>query len=96
MQKGEMTIEEFREIPAGEIFRVVTTKYHTVVRVKGEWPTLTFVCKKGHGYDDWAIYCHFPERGVDWIATNGDKVTMESNIRAIFPCDDEVYKLYRS
>ena len=90
-----MTLEEFKEIPAGEIFRVVTTKYHTVERVNGEWPTLMFVCKKGEGYDDWAIYCHYPERGVAWIAENGDKIRSSSNIRSIFPCSDEVFALYR-
>ena len=90
-----MTLQAFKEIPHGEIFRVVTTKYHTVERFNGEWPELMFVCKKGHGYDDWAIYCHFPVRGVDWIREHGDKVTGESNIRSIFPCSDEVFALYR-
>jgi hypothetical protein len=54
-----------------------------------------FVCKKGHGYDDWAIYCHFPERGVEWIRDHGDKVAGERNIRSVFPCSDEVFALYR-
>lgn len=90
-----MNLQEFKEIPPGEVFRVVTTKYHTVERLNGVWPELTFICKKGHGYDDWAIYCHFPERGVDWIREHGDKVTGERNIRSIFPCSDEVFKLYR-
>jgi hypothetical protein len=47
-----MTLKDFKEIPPGEIFRTVITKYHTVERVNGEWHTLMFVCKKGHGYDD--------------------------------------------
>lgn len=96
MKKYEMSLDTFRTIPAGEIFRTVTTKYHTIERVKGEYPELTFVCKKGHGYDDWAIYCHFPDKEIEWIAENGNKVMTERNIRAIFPCDDEVYKLYRA
>jgi hypothetical protein len=90
-----MTLEEFKEIPAGEVFRVVTTKYHTVERIDGEWPTLMFVCKKGHGYDDWTIYFHYPEKGVEWICRSGDKVSSERNIRSIFPCSDDVYSLYR-
>lgn len=90
-----MTFEEFQNIPKGEIFRIVTTKYHTVERVNGIYPELTFICKKGFGHDDWAIYCHYPERGIEWISENGDKVVGETNIRSIFPCDDEIYRRYR-
>lgn len=91
-----MTFEEFKAIPKGEIFRVVITKYHTVERINGNWPELMFVCKKGHGWDDWTIYCHYPEKGVEWIAhVGGDKVTSERNIRSIFPCTDEVFERYR-
>jgi hypothetical protein len=90
-----MTIQEFKEIPPREIFRTVITKYHTVERLNGAWPKLMFVCKKGLGYDDWAIYCHFPERGVEWIRDHGDKVVGERNIRSVFPCSDEVFALYR-
>jgi len=47
------------------------------------------------GYYDWAIYCHFSNRDINWIARQGDKVTMENNIRKLVPCDDEAFKLYR-
>jgi hypothetical protein len=90
-----MTLQEFQEIPPGEVFRTVITKYHTFERVDGEWPELMFICKKGYGYDGWAIYCHFPEKGVEWIKEHGDKVHSQSIIRSIFPCSDEVYALYR-
>jgi hypothetical protein len=90
-----MNLQDFKKIPPGEVFRTVVTKYHTVERLNDEWPELMFVCKKGHGYDDWAIYCHFPERGAEWIREHGDKVTGERNIRSIFPCSDEVFALYR-
>lgn len=90
-----MSFKEFKTIPEGEIFRVVTTKYHTIERVNGKFPVLTFVCKKGMGYDDWAIYCHFPDKGVAWIAQHGDKVITNVNILSLFPCDTETLDHYR-
>ena len=86
------TQEEFKEIPEGSIFRVVTTKWHTVERGN---PELTFVCKKGDGYADWAIYYGFADKGVSYICSNGLKLTQENSILSIFPCSDEVLKLYR-
>lgn len=91
-----MNLEEFQRIPAGEIFRVVTTKYHTAQFINGVTPDLTFVCKKGHGYDDWAIYYHYAHFDPEVIARNGDKLVSEENIRSIFPCDDEVFNKYRT
>ena len=90
-----MSFKEFQTISEGEIFRVVTTKYHTVERIEGKFPALTFVCKKGVGNDDWAIYCHYPDMGVAWIAQNGDKVKSNVNILSIFPCDPETMDHYR-
>lgn len=91
-----MTFQEFKKIPAGEVFRVVTTQYHTIHSyVGGAWPELTFVCKKGLVYDDWVIYCHLSNRSVEWIWQHGDKVSTDVNILSIFPCDEETLKHYR-
>jgi len=90
-----MTFQEFQKIPAGEVFRVVTTKYHTILSDgAGNWPELKFVCKKGQ-VDDWAIYCHLPIYNAEWIKEHGDKVKTDVNILSIFPCDPETLNHYR-
>ena len=55
---------------------------------------LRWVAVRGH-VADWAIYCNFADRSITWIVDHGDKVTMESNIKACVPCDDEAFKAYR-
>lgn len=89
-----MKLDEFKTIPPGAVFRVVTTKYHNVVAGN---PELTFVCKKGDAAEqhDWTIYCHFADKGVAFISQNGDKVTSREQVLSIFPCDKEVLSLYR-
>jgi hypothetical protein len=89
------SIEQFKEIPRGEVFRTVTTRHHTMTMVNGEYPELTFVCKKGNGHSDWAIYYHYSDKGVEFIKRSGDKVMSKANILSIFPCDEEVLELYR-
>lgn len=90
-----MTFAEFEKIPEGHIFRVVTTKFHHINHSDGVWPELTFVCKKGMGYDDWAIYCEHSDKTAEWIAENGDKVKSEKEILSIFPCDNNILSKYR-
>lgn len=92
-----MTFEDFQKIPAGEIFRVVTTKYHTIERINNEWPELTFVCVKGKSIEmqDWAIYCHFSIHNPEYIKWHGNKVGTDANILSIFPCDAKTLKYYR-
>lgn len=74
---------------------VVTTKIQNVHKpMEAE---LTFVCKKGgRPMDgDWAIYCHHSYNDIDFIKSNGDKVTSPDEIKSICPCDDEVFRRYR-
>ncbi|MBW1728971.1 MAG: hypothetical protein JRJ62_15695 [Deltaproteobacteria bacterium] len=56
---------------------------------------LKWIAIRGHGPHDWTIYCHYATHPTQYIATSGDKVGMESNIRKLVPCDDEAYKYYR-
>lgn len=90
-----MTIERWKRIPPGEIVRVVITKYEMVEG--GEYGNIMFVVKKGKeaSMQDWCIYYDREERGVEAIAKAAAKVRRDDNIREIFPCDDEVFKLYR-
>lgn len=93
------TIEEFNSAQPGEILRTVITKYQNFQHVNGK--ELKFVVVKGDSGHDWAIYGHFAytEYGHpkldEWILWHGDKVTSKENIMSIFPCTEEVYKLYR-
>ena len=56
---------------------------------------LRWVAVSGRGYHDWAIYCHFTERGIEWIRDSGDKVHGEKHIKMLVPCDNEAYAMYR-
>ena len=55
---------------------------------------LRWVAVRG-GIYDWAIYCHFADKDVEWIKRQGDKVGMESHIKKLVPCDDEAFEMYR-
>ena len=44
---------------------------------------------------DWTIYCHFADKGLDWIRRQGDKIHSVDNIKKLCPCDDEAFKMYR-
>ncbi len=85
-------ITDFNSAEPGEIIRTVTTKYQNVHTTD---QPLTFVVVKGDSGLDWAIYCHYSYQSVDFIRREGDKVTSKENIMSIFPCTEEVYKLYR-
>lgn len=45
--------------------------------------------------DDLISYLYSSKWGEEHIASNGDKLTRESTIRTIVPCDDEAFNLYR-
>ena len=55
---------------------------------------LKWVAVRGSVHD-WAIYCHFADKSIDWIKKHGDKVYNEKHIRMLVPCDDEAFKMYR-
>ena len=56
--------------------------------------SLTWVAKKGYG-NDWTIYIYWSEKSIGWILDNGEKLVNKEYIKKLFPCDDEVLKLYR-
>lgn len=91
----ELTEEEFKKIPRGEIFAtgVLPNSPEGLFMTDGGGE-LRWIAKKGYGYD-WAIYCHWADWTESRIASNGDKVTMKENIKKCVPCTDEVFNLYR-
>ena len=45
--------------------------------------------------DDVVLFLYSREWSDEQVASNGDKLTRESTIRNIVPCDDEAFNLYR-
>jgi hypothetical protein len=91
----ELTIEQFDKIPRDEIFAsgVLPNSPEGLFMTRGGGE-LRRIAKKGGGYD-WAVYCHWADWTESEIASNGDKVHNEENIKRCVPCTDEVFKLYR-
>jgi hypothetical protein len=88
-----ITFEEFKEYPRGGVFKVVTTIHHNYTVASGE--ELTFVCKKGYGYDDWSIYYGPSSQSAFLILASGTKLQSDERILMIFPCDEETLSRYR-
>lgn len=98
MKPETLTIERLKQIQPGEIISQGTTANSPEGILMTDYDIgkeLLWIAKKGHGYDDWCIYAHWAENGLDFVITNGDKVTSERNIKKLVPCTEEVYSLYR-
>ena len=92
-----ITKEQFDKISDGDVFvkgEVENSPLGIYMTNSNKGKMLKWVAKKGYA-NDWCVYCHWSEQGWDYVITNGDKVTSESNIRKLVPCIDEVFKLYR-
>lgn len=55
---------------------------------------LRWVAIRG-GIHDWAIYAHFADLPAEEVARIGDKVSTESHIKRLVPCDDAAFEMYR-
>lgn len=55
---------------------------------------MIWIAKRG-GIEDWAIYIHWADNGIDYVKERGDKITSEKIIRRLVPCDDEAFGMYR-
>ncbi len=89
----QITKAIFDQIAPGEIFRVVTTRFHNTYNLFDT--ELTFVCLKGRSGLDWAIYAGECAGHPNDIARYGDKVQGKGNILSICPCEEDVFELYR-
>ena len=90
-----LTLEEFSEIPAGNVFakgEIIDSPDGLHMNRTGKM--LKWVAVKGYA-NDWAIYAHSAYNDYGFVARSGDKITMENNIRKVVPCDDGVFKKYR-
>ncbi|KKM16266.1 hypothetical protein LCGC14_1687620 [marine sediment metagenome] len=90
-----LTFDIFKLYPDGEIFdEGVLPNSPDGLFMTESSGRLKWIAKKGCG-NDWAIYCHRPDKSSDWIAQHGDKVRYEDNIRRCVSCEDSVFNLYR-
>lgn len=93
----ELTLDQLSQIKPGTIFASGILPNSplglNMVNIR-QGDNLLWIAKKGYGHD-WAIYCHWEEKGIDFVETQGDKVTCKEHIKKCVPCTEEVYNLYR-
>jgi len=94
-KKGILTLEQLKAMPPDTIFATGTAMDNkNGLFMANTNKELRWVAVRG-GIWDWAIYCHFADKTIEWISNWGDKVIMENNIRKLVPCDDEAFQMYR-
>ena len=95
MEEQLMTVEEFKKLPKGIIRTGCISNSPTGVFMTDDEDLrmLKFVVnKRVEGM--WTAYIGRASQTFDDIAKHGDKSFTESYIRRMFPCSDEVFKLY--
>ena len=55
---------------------------------------LIWAAKRGF-IDDWCIYVHWADSGLDYVLNNGDKITNARYIKQLVPCTDQAFARYR-
>jgi hypothetical protein len=55
---------------------------------------LIWVAIRGY-IEDWAIYVHWADKGLDYVIQNGDKITNIHHIKQLVHCNDAALSLYR-
>ena len=91
-----LTLEQLKEMPPETVFaqgEIENSPDGIFMTDSDIGRKMIWAAKKG-GVNDWAIYIHWAVRGIDYVISNGDKVTVECNIRKLVPCTDEVFKMY--
>ena len=90
-----LTLEMLKKMSPKTIFATGTSMdVADSLFMTGSGNELRWVAERG-GIHDWAIYCHFADRDVEWIRRHGDKVYSERHIRLLVECTDEAFKIYR-
>lgn len=91
-----LTLQQLKDMPDQTIFaHGETVNGPEGINISNDGRTLRWIAKRGNGYHDWAIYIGIASWDDSLIASNGDKVNNEDNIKKLVPCDDEAYKMYR-
>jgi len=92
----KFTHEMLKAVPAGKVFAMgVAFDREDQLNLARTGKLLLWVCGKGHGYNDWAMYAHYLENGVDFVLAQGDKV-FPAYGRAVFDAEDDVWEEFRN
>ncbi len=94
---NELTLQQLKDMEPGKIFASgVIVDGSRGINMANTGKMIDWIACRG-GIEDWCIYCHFADEswGQEQIHDNGDKVTFESNIKKLVPCDDEAFAMYR-
>lgn len=92
-----LTLEKLKLMPEEEVFAegiVPNSPDGIYMTDSNPGREMLWVAKRGRIHD-WAIYIHWADNGIEFVKTQGDKVTSEQNIKKLVPCDDEAFKMYR-
>jgi len=90
----ELTIERLRVMKPGIFASGFTVDSPEGVNMARTGKRLRWVAVCGHA-EDWAIYVGLADEDRETVRDVGDKVTSESNLRKLVPCDDRAFKMYR-
>lgn len=92
-----LTLTDLKEMEKGTIFatgEIENSPEGLYMINKYQGKKLLWIAKRG-GIEDWAIYTHWAENGMQFVIENGDKVKGEWNIKKLVPCDQEAFERYR-
>lgn len=92
-----LTLEQLKQMPEGTVFAtgVVENSPDGIYMTNNDvGRKLVWVAKRG-GIEDWAIYIHWANNGVEYATHQGDKVMNKNNIQKLVPCTPEAFKMYR-
>lgn len=84
-----LTVDQLKAMPPDTIFATGTVEDPRLYRGPIRW-----VAVRG-GYHDWTIYYHHDTYDSKYIKRHGDKCITDAVIRALVPCEDEAFKMYR-
>lgn len=89
------TKELYDEIPKHTTFAVGTCfDDPSGINMTKSGNLLLWVARKGE-INDFSVYTHYLEKGIEWILKSGDKVCSTTNLTNILDCDDDVWCHYR-
>mgnify|MGYP001560158826 CR=1 FL=1 len=90
-----LTLKELKELPPNTIFASgLAMDNKDGLFMANTNRELRWVAVRG-GIYDWAVYCHFSDKDIEWIKDSGDKVCQESHIKKLVPCTDDAFHQYR-
>ncbi len=90
-----LTIEKLKEMKQG-VFNSGTVSDNSVgINMANSGKLLRWVAVRGAIYD-WAIYCHWADKPIEWVARHGDKIHFEEHIKKLIECNDEAFQMYRN